>query len=131
MPGKIDFRYDKESDVVIATPHWKLVTQDDVLEWYRRYDAYLKRFKRKMDFVAVLDDFEIGPAIGVFWGEYRAKLHQQYLRIAYVVNSNSRVRLYRNTSGVKYDVVMCDAASVEDAILGIKESRRLLEEQAT
>jgi hypothetical protein len=41
----------------------------DVLEWCEQYKTFVSPFARKMDFVAVLDDFEIGPTIGVFWGE--------------------------------------------------------------
>jgi hypothetical protein len=123
MKGTIDFRYDSENDIVIAIPHWNIETKEDVLVWFGQYQAYMKGFGRKVDFVVVLDDFKIGPAIGVAWGEYRAKIHQEYTRFSYRVHSNNRVKLFVNTSGVRYNVATEEAATIEDAIEGIKAAR--------
>ena len=120
MRNTIDFQYDR----VNAVPHWKIQTRDHAIEWFEQYVVYLKQFDRKMDLVVVLDDFEIGPTIGVLWGEHRAKLHQQYTRFNYRVHSSNRVKLFVNTSGVRYDVATQEAATVEDAIEGILEARR-------
>ncbi len=127
MGGRIDFRYDAEAQVVIATPHWKITTQADVLEWYGQYEASMKRFDRKMDMIVVLDDFEIGPSIGPFWGEYRARVHKLYTGHSFRVHSNNRVKLYVNTSGARYNVSTEEAATVEDAIEGIKAVRQMAE----
>ena len=124
MRNTIDFHHDTVNDIIVAVPHWKIQTREHVVEWFDQYVAYLGKFDRKMDFVVVLDDFEIGPTIGVFWGEYRAKLHQLYTRFNYRVHSSNRVKLFVNTSGVRYDVATQEAATVEDAILGIMEARR-------
>lgn len=124
MSGKIDFRYDSDNDIVIAVPHWKIETPEDVVEWFGQYERYMTKFNRKMDFVVVLDDFEIGPKIGVLWGEYRAKVHQLYTRFSYRVHSSNRVKLFVNTSGVRYNVATEEAATVEDAIEGIKAARQ-------
>jgi len=123
MRGKIDFRYDRVNDIIIATPHWKIETPEDVVEWFGQYEAYMGRFHRKMDFIVVLDDFEIGPKIGVFWGEYRAKLLSTYTRHNIRVHSNNRVKLFVNTSGVRYSVATEEAATVEDAVEAIKAAR--------
>jgi hypothetical protein len=125
MGGRIDFRYDAENEIVIATPHWKIMTRDDVLEWYGQYEAYMMRFDRKVDFVVVLDDFEIGAGIGAFWGEYRAKVHKNYIGHNFRVHSSNRVKLYVNTSGARYNVSTEEAATVWDAIEGIKAVRRM------
>ncbi|MBV9947714.1 MAG: hypothetical protein JOZ69_12745 [Myxococcales bacterium] len=77
MKGRIDFRYDGVNDIVIATPHWNIETQEDVVTWFGQYEAYMRQFNRRLDFIVVLDDFRIGAGIGPFWGEYRAKVHQQ------------------------------------------------------
>ena len=126
MSGTIDFVYDVDNDIVVATPHWKINTQADVLEWFGQYQAYMRRFDRKMDFIVILDDFELGPGIGVLWGEYRARVHNLYTRFNFRVHSSSRVKLFVNTSGVRYNVSTEEAHSVEDAILGIKELRKTL-----
>jgi hypothetical protein len=79
-----------------------------------------------MDMIVVLDDFAIAPGVGVVWGEERSRLHQTLTRFTFRVNANDRVRLFVNTSGVRYDVSTEQAASVTDAIDGIREARRLL-----
>jgi hypothetical protein len=127
LKGTIDFKYDSENDIVIATPHWNIETKEDVLTWFGQYEAYMKQFHRKLDFIVVLDDFRIGPSIGVLWGEYRAKVHQRFARFNYRVHSNNRVKLFVNTSGVRYDIATEEAATVEDAVEGIKAARRALD----
>lgn len=122
--GTIEFRYDAANDVIIATPHWNIETEDDVLVWFGQYEAYMKQFGRKLDFIVVLDDFKIGPGIGVYWGEYRAKVHHLFARYNYRVHSNNKVKLFVNTSGVRYNVSTEEAATIEDAIEGIKASRK-------
>jgi hypothetical protein len=84
----------------------------------------MSKFNRKMDLVAVLDDFTIAPAVGVYWGQYRARVHQQFTRFSYRVQSDRRVKLFVNTSGVRYNVATQEAATVADAIEGIKAARR-------
>jgi hypothetical protein len=124
MRGTIDFHYDEENDLVIATPHWKIAAEADAIAWYGQYERYMKRFGRKMDFVVVLDDFEVHPSIGAKWGEYRAKVHQEFMRFSYRVHSSRDVKLFVNTSSVRYRLSNDEAASVEDAIEGILEARR-------
>jgi hypothetical protein len=124
MAGNIEFKYDLRNDIVVAIPHWRIETRDDVLVWYSQYETYMKRFNCKKDFIVVLDDFVIGPAIGAVWGESRAKVHQNFTRFNYRVHSNNRVKLFVNTSGVRYNVATEEAATVEDAIEGIKAARR-------
>ncbi len=127
MSGTIDFEYDRENDIIVAVPHWKINTRDDILAWYSQYETYMKKFTRKMDFIVVLDDFEIGAGMGVYWGEYRAKVHQLYTRFNYRVHSNNRVKLFVNTSGVRYNVATEEAATIEDAVEAIMVSRRMAE----
>jgi hypothetical protein len=124
MPGSIDFQYDEQNDIVVATPHWKIATEADVRAWYGQYVQYMTRFGRKMDFIVVLDDFEVLPAIGAKWGEYRARLLQNFTRFNFRVHSSRNVKLFVNTSGARYNVSHAEAASVEDAVQGILEARR-------
>jgi hypothetical protein len=124
MSGSIDFQYDEKNDIVVATPHWKIASEADAIAWYAQYARYMKRFGRKMDFVVVLDDFEVHPSIGGKWGEYRAKLHGEFMRFNFRVHSNRDVKLFVNTSAVRYRISHEEAASVEDAIAAILEARR-------
>jgi hypothetical protein len=124
MRGTIDFHHDEVNDLVIATPHWKITSEADAIAWYGQYERYMKRFGRKMDFVVVLDDFEVLPSIGAKWGEYRAKVHHEFMRFSYRVHSSRDVKLFVNTSSVRYRLSNDEAASVEDAIQGILEARR-------
>jgi hypothetical protein len=124
MAGTIDFRYDREHDIIIATPHWRIATEADVVSWFHQYTSYLSAFTRKMDFIVVLDDFEVVPTVGSKWGEYRAKLLQKYFRHNFRVHSKRNVKLFVNTSGVRYNISTEEAASVDDAIAAILEARR-------
>ena len=121
--GTIDFQYDEAHDLIVAIPHWNIETKEDVLLWFGQYETYMRTFNRKMDFVVVLDDFTIGPSIGPFWGEHRAKIHQLYTRFNYRVHSSNRVKLFVNTSGARYNVSTEEAATVEDAIKAIEDAR--------
>jgi hypothetical protein len=123
MKVRMEFHHDAKNDVIVATPHGKAETEADVLDWYEQWVKYLKPFQRRMDVVIVLDHFTLSPAIGSVWGEYRAKIHKQFTRYSYRVHADSRVRLYSNTSGVRYDVAREEAASVEDGIEGIQAAR--------
>lgn len=123
MKGRIRFHYDALNDIVVATPHWCIENAEDAREWYKQYKDYMSRFGRPMDFVVVLDHFEVKAAAGTVWGEYRAKVHQQFIRFSYRVHSTNRVKLFVNTSGVRYNVATQEAASIEDAVEGIKASR--------
>ncbi len=125
MSRRIEFEHNRDHDIVIAKPHWKLETEADVEEWYQQYADYMKRFNRKIDMVIVLDHFDIKPAIGSVFGQYRAKIHQQFTRFNFRVHSTKNVRLFVNTSGARYSVETQEAATVEDAILGILEARQL------
>jgi hypothetical protein len=124
MPGTIDFHYDDQNDIIVATPHWKIATEGDVRTWYGQYVQYLTRYGRKIDIVFVLDDFEVLPVIGAKWGEYRAKLLREFTRFNFRVNSSRNVKLFVNTSGARYNVSHAQADSVEDAIEGVLEARR-------
>src|SRR5512145_3389712 len=125
MAGTIKFTYDVANDLVIGIPNWKVETKEDVVEWSRQWDAYMVTFNRKMDVIILLDDFVVTTAIGPLWGEARARIHQKYIGHNFRVHSNALVRLFVNTSGVRYDVSTLEAASIEDGIQGIKEARRL------
>ena len=59
MPGTIDFQYDASKDIVIATPKWRIVTQEDCETWFHQWDSYLARYRRKVDCVVVLNDFHV------------------------------------------------------------------------
>jgi hypothetical protein len=122
--GKIDFRYDSTNDLVVATPHWVIETEADVEAWYEQYASYMQKFGRKMDMVIVLDHFEIKPGIGVSWGVARGRIHKQFTRFNYRVHASNRVKLFVNTSGVRYNVATEEAATIEDAIEGILAARR-------
>jgi hypothetical protein len=127
MAGTIEFQYDQERDIVVATPHWKIASENDLPAWLAQYHAYLHPFARKMDLIVVLDDFEITPNIGSKWGEFRARLHKEYLRFSVRVHSKRDVKLFVNTSGARFNIATEEAASIDDAKAAILEMRRQAE----
>ncbi len=126
MPGNLDFQYDAENDVVIVVSHWHVEREDELEPWYREWADYFEtNFPgRRMDLVIELTDFQISPAVAARWGEVRARVHKNYTRHSFRVHPNARVRLFVNTSGVRYDAATAEAATIEDAIEGIRAARR-------
>ncbi len=124
MPGHMDFSYDRETDIVTATPHWHIATKEDCEVWHEEWVSYLKIFKRKMDCIMILDDFKVDSAIAPFWGEYRAKINNEFIRHGFRVNPDFGVSLYVKTSGIRYRAATAEAASYEDAVEAIMAARK-------
>jgi hypothetical protein len=124
MPGTIDFRYDDVNDVVIAVPKWVIASKDDCEVWYGQWVAQLSKYGRKVDCVVVLDDFHIDAGIASAWGEYRAKLNTDYFRHSFRVHADPTVKLFIQTSGVRFNAASGEAPTVEDAVAGILDARK-------
>jgi hypothetical protein len=123
MPGKMKFEYDKENDIVLATPVWHIKDEDDCEVWYNQWVSYSKQFERKMDVIMVLDEFKVESTIASHWGEFRARINKDHIRYGYRVNPELTVSIYIKTSGVRYNAASAEAATVEDAIQAIKDAR--------
>ena len=124
MSGTIQFTYDKANDVVVAVPKWTIASQQDCEAWFGEWSAYLSTYGRKVDCVVVLDDFHIDARIAAQWGEYRAKLNNTYFRHSYRVNADQTVKLFIQTSGIRFNAATGEATTVEDAIAGILDARK-------
>ncbi len=124
MPGKIDFTYDTTNDIVIAVPKWNIETQEDCEVWYREWESCLSKYGRKVDCIVVLDDFHIHTRIASAWGEYRAKLNNTYFRHSFRVHADPTVKLFIQTSGVRFNAASGEAATVDGAIEGILDARK-------
>ena len=89
MPdGKLKFQFRAEHDVVIVTVDWRIETEHDLDPWYQAYAQYFrKNFKRKVDVIIDLTNFQLSPKVAQRFGEVRAKLLRDY------TNRSYRVRL--------------------------------------
>lgn len=123
MAGTVEFRYDAENDVIINISHWRIETREDCELWLKQYADYYAPFGRKMDSIAVLDDFVVSSKITNVWGEYRMNLVKNYLRFSYRVHFNSLVKIIVKSDSLKYNAASQDANSIEGAIEGIKAAR--------
>jgi hypothetical protein len=123
MPGKIEFTYDAANDIVIAAPKWTLKSQQDCEAWFAEWEAYLSKYKGKVDCVVVLDDFHVDPQIASEWGEYRARLNNTFFRHSFRVNADPTVKLFIKTSGVRFNAATGEAPTVQGAIEGILDAR--------
>lgn len=124
MRGTIYFQYDTENDIVIATPHWRIDSQEDCELWLDQYIAYFShRFDRPMDIIFVLHDFRINSQIMTEWGEYRAKLLAHYARFYYLVHPDPIVNIASLISALKYKNPSSEAESIEQAIAAIQSDR--------
>lgn len=124
MPGTIEFKYDKENDIIIAHPLWNIATVEDCRIWYQQWDNYMSQFHRKMDVILELKDFNVEESISLEWGEYRARLNMTYFRFSYRLNNNLNTGIYTRSSGIRYNVAFDEAKDIESAYEAIKEDRR-------
>jgi hypothetical protein len=124
MPGTIDFKYDDKNDIVIAVPKWTIASTEDCEVWYGQWVAQLAKYGRKVDCVVVLDAFHVDTRIASAWGEYRAKLNTNYFRHSFRVHADPTVKLFIQTSGVRFNAASGEAPTVEDAIAGILAARK-------
>lgn len=124
MAGTIDFRHDAVNDLVVSRPRWTLTTAVDVMRWYQMHAGYFGgRFKSKKDLIVLHEAFDVAPKVASLWGQYRARLHESYLRFSVRVNSNPRVRLTTNTSAARYSISAVECASLDEAVASIHAAR--------
>ncbi len=124
MPGRIEFTHDKANDIVVAVPKWTIASRQDCEAWFAEWDAYLSKYGRKVDCIVVLDDFHVDAQIAADWGEYRARLNNTYFRHSYRVHADQTVKLFIQTSGIRFNAATGEAATVEDATAGILDARK-------
>lgn len=124
-PNRIEFEYDAAHDVVIARARWTLATRADCIAWRQQWHDGLAPYSkaRKPDVVIVLDEFHVLGEAVLCWGEYRADLVKNDMRISFRVNPELRVRVGILTSGVAYDAATAEAPTVADATAGILAAR--------
>jgi hypothetical protein len=126
IAGTIDFRHDAVNDIVISRPRWTLASSVDVMRWYQMHASYFGgRFQDKKDVIVVNDAFDVSPKVATLWGQYRARLHETYIRFSVRVNNNPRVRLTTNTSAARYSISALECASVEEAIAAVLGARQV------
>jgi hypothetical protein len=124
VAGTIDFRHDTTNDIVVSRPRWNLETSVDVMRWYQMHASYFgARFQDKKDVIVINDAFDVAPRAATLWGQYRARLHETYIRFSVRVNNNPRVRLTTNTSAARYSISALECPSLEDAIVAILAAR--------
>jgi hypothetical protein len=124
MPGTIDFEHDAANDIIIAVPKWNIVTKEDCEVWFRQWEDEVSRHGHKVDCIMILDDFHVDARIASQWGEYRAKVNNLYTRHSFRVNADPTVKLFIQTSGVRFNAASGEAATVEGAIEGILDARK-------
>lgn len=127
MKGIINFKHDTANDVIIVEPHWNIETKEDCEIWYNQWADYMSKFKKKMDVIMILDDFNVHASIGKQWGEYRVKVLSNFTRFSYRVNSNLMTGIFVKTSGVRYNASSKEASSIEGAVHAIKEDIKAAE----
>ncbi len=124
MKGTIDFEYNADNDIVIATPHWKIETLEDCEIWYNQWVDYISKYNRKMDVIMILNDFNVNASYSVEWGHYRVKVLKEYTRYTYRINPNLSTGIFIKTSGARYNASTNEANSLEAAIEAIMEDRK-------
>jgi len=122
--GTIDFRHDAVNDIVVLRARWTLDTPMEVMRWYQMQAGYFgARFQERKDVIVLNDAFDVTPRVATLWGQYRARLHESYIRYSVRVGNNARVRLTTNTSGVRYTISSLECATIEEATTTILGAR--------
>jgi hypothetical protein len=125
MKGTIDFSYDAQNDIVLQRPRWRLDMPVEVMRWYQLQAGYLSaRFRQRKDIIEVDTDFDVIPKVTSLWGQYRARLHELYVRYSVRVGSGAHVRLAANTSTVLHSLPSVERSTVEEAVAYILQMRR-------
>lgn len=124
MKGTVRFQYDEVNDIHLAYPKWNIETEDDCRIWFSQFEGYFARLNRKVDAIIVLDDFRIGPKIGITWGKYRAEWIKRFTRYSVRVRADARVSTFNATSAVQHGGGFEEAANIETAV-GFIKARRL------
>ena len=124
MEGTMKFEHDKVNDIYVATPNWNIETKEDCEKWYKQWYDYLSKIGKKVDMVVILDNFKVASSVAAEWGEYRAKLNNDFFRLSYRVNPDLMTGVFIKTSGVRYHAATKEAKTVESAIIAIKEERK-------
>ena len=122
--GTIDFRYDPLHEIVVTRTRWTLDSPLEVMRWYQLQAGYFGgRFTERKDVVLLNEAFDVTPQVATLWGQYRARLHESYIRLSVRVGNNARVRLATNTSGVRYTISSIECSSLEEAVEAILATR--------
>jgi hypothetical protein len=124
MPGTMNFTYDDVNDIVIAAPQWNIRSKEDCEVWYKQWVSHLTKFGRKVDCIMILDDFHVDTSIASEWGEYRAKINNAHIRYSFRVHADPTVKLFVQTSGIRFNAAAGEAPTVEGAIEGILDARK-------
>jgi hypothetical protein len=123
--GKLKFQYCAEHDVVIVTVDWSIEKEDDVEPWHDAYASYFrKQFKRKVDVILDLTNFNLHPRVARRFGAVRARLLREYTRRSYRVKLEAPVRTAMYTSNVLHGAPANEFRTVQEAI------RQLLADRA-
>jgi hypothetical protein len=132
VKGTIDFRHDGANDIVVMTPRWTLDSSVEVIRWYQMQSGYFTgRFQEKKDVIVLNAAFDVTPQVSTLWGQYRARLHELYIRFSVRVANNARVRLATNTSGVRYAVSSIESENLQEAIQQLLALRAKAEEKVS
>ncbi|HXX68414.1 MAG TPA: hypothetical protein VEK07_14590 [Polyangiaceae bacterium] len=128
MPGTINFSYRPAVDAVVATVDWSLETEEDVRSWYEEYRAYfVGRFRRKVDLILELSDFHVSPTVATLFGQYRARILDQFTKRSYRVNQRSRERTFMYTSAALHGAPANHFTSIDAAIAALLADREASE----
>lgn len=123
MAGTIQWHYDQANAVLVAKVQWSIRTADDVAAWLQQWKDIFARYPRKVDLVAVMDEFHVDAAMAPAWGRQRAELLREHTRFSCRVSCSPKVHTFVITSGIRYDAAADEAPTVEAALEKIRAAR--------
>jgi hypothetical protein len=120
------FRFVHEHQVVVVTSKMVLKTKQDVIDWHERYCDYFRTHfaGKRVDVIFDLTDFHVqGPAMAHF-GEYRAKVLNEFHNRSYRFHIDSKLKTVMYTSSVIHGVTSNAFPTFEAAVAALIADRK-------
>lgn len=127
MPGKVDFEYDEERNILFTKDQWEIKTKQDVGEFFEEYKKYLKKFNKKVYLVSHIDGLLVHADIAEYYGEAARVAVYEYLLGYARWGANDWARMTVRTTSLKAKMVPRIYGTREEAIQAIEEMKKSTE----
>jgi hypothetical protein len=101
MPNKIEFEYDRASNVLFVEDNWNIETKQDVDEFFAEYSRKIGSIGEKFWMVAHIDNLVIHAEIAEYYGEVARKTTCASLLGLARWGENSMARMTLRTTAMK------------------------------
>lgn len=124
MPGKVDFEYDEERNILFTDDQWEIKTKQDVDEFFEEYIKYLKELDKKVYLVSHIDGLLVHADIAEYYGEAARIAVSEYLLGYARWGANDWARMTVRTTSLKAKMVPHIYGTRQEATQAIEEMQK-------